>query len=85
MQGILESGNFLLLNPEPRKCLVWIGIPGFEIRITAQWIRNPTNVGSPEFKFLWKNPEFSNRNPEFTAQNSDSKTILEILLHEANQ
>ena len=84
-KGFGNLGTFYCWIAEPRKCLLWIGIPGSGIRITVQWRRNPTNDWSPESKFLWKNPQFSTRNPEFTARNSDSKTVLKILLHGANQ
>ena len=65
---IPKSGNLLLVES---------GHLGFDIRNTAQAIRNPANNWNPEYKFQWqaiRNPVIGIRNPQCGIQNL-------ILLH----
>ena len=50
------------------------GILGFGIRNTA---RNPTNDWNPESKFHWQRLKSSTLDPESTAWNPESKTVLD--------
>ena len=62
---ILECDKILLVES---------GILGFRIRNTA---RNPTNDWNPESKFHWQRLKSSTLNPESTALNPESKTVLD--------
>ena len=50
------------------------GILGFGIRNTA---RNPTNDWNPESKFHWQRLKSSTLDPESTAGNPESNTVLD--------
>ena len=52
---------------------------GFGIWNTAQGIRNPIYDWNPESKFHSQSPESSTCNPESTAWNPKSKTVLDSL------
>ena len=60
------------LNPES-------GILGFGIRNTAQGIRNPLTIRIRNPSFTDKHLESSTWNPESTAGNLESKTVLDSL------
>ena len=67
---IPESMKFLLVES---------GILGFGIQNTAVGIRNPTEDWNPESRFHWQRLYSSTWNPESTAWNPESKTVLDSL------
>ena len=70
--GFRNPINFCWWNPESGKLLADSAILGFGIR-------NPSKDLNPESKFHWQRLESSTWNPEFTAWNLESKTVLDSL------
>ena len=76
-----EFKKFLLVESRIwENLLVESGILGFGIRNTAQGIRKPSKDCNPESKFHWQRLESSFWNPESTAWNLESKTVLDSLI-----
>ena len=68
--GFRNAGNFCLGNL------------GIGIRNRGRGIRNPTNDWNPESKFHLQRLESSTWNPESTARNPESKTVLDSITWE---
>ena len=76
--GIRNPWSFCLWNPGSGIFLVLeSAILEFGFQNAVQGIRNPTNDWNPESRFQWQRLESRTRNPESTAWNPKSKTVLD--------